>query len=297
MKTITIFTPTYNRAYALPILYKSLCRQTNKDFLWLIVDDGSTDNTKDIVEEWQSEGELMIDYYKQQNGGKMRAHNRGVLNCKTALFVCVDSDDFLSDDAIETIIKTWKRQNDISGICGIVGKKGMKKIDNQYVSKDFPKEGLSTQHQLYASGFQGETTLIFVTEILKNYLFPEIEGEKFITESYIYDQIDQEYKYVVLNKDLTFCEYLEDGYSKNYLKLYMNNPKGYSMYYNQKNSLFKYGFARRMKYLIYYISYAKFGKLTNIYRDSSIKGIPYFCAYLVSLFYIKKTLRRYNSLK
>ena len=297
MKKITVFTPTFNRAYILPTLYKSLLRQTNKDFVWLIVDDGSADETEDVINQWKSENNIEIEYYKQPNGGKMRAHNRGVLNSRTELFVCVDSDDFLSEDAIDVIIKMWDNQHSKRGICGIIGKKGMKNTDNQYVSVDFPLVGLATQHQLYSSGFRGETTLIFVTEIIKKYLFPEIEGEKFITESYIYDQIDQKYKYVLLNENLTLCEYLEDGYSKNYLSLYMNNPKGYSMYYNQKNKLFKYPFSTRMKYLVYYISYAKFGKLRNIYRDSSIKGLTYLIAYMVSLAYMKKTRMRFKNLR
>ena len=213
------------------------------------------------------------------------------------LFVCVDCDDYLVDDAIDLIIKEWNKVRDKDGICGIVGKKGMKRPDNRYDSADFPISGLSTQFELYSHGFVGETTLVFVTNVIKQYPFPEIQGEKFVTESYIYDQIDQKYKYIILNKNLTLCEYLDDGYSKNYQKLYMNNPIGYSMYYNQKNCLFKFAFVKRMKYLVYYISYAKFGKLTNIYKDSSVKGLPYFFAYIVSYIYMKKTRRRFDKLK
>ena len=107
MKTVTVFTPTYNRAYTLPKLYNSLCRQTSVDFMWLVVDDGSTDNTEELIKGWQEENKVLIEYHKQSNGGKMRAHNLGVKLCNSELFFCVDSDDYISDVAIEHIIDYW----------------------------------------------------------------------------------------------------------------------------------------------------------------------------------------------
>ena len=105
---ITVFTPTYNRAYILKNLYESLMRQTVQKFEWLIVDDGSTDETADLVATWQKENKISIRYLKQRNGGKQRAHNKGVEECKTELFVCVDSDDYIAECSIESILKTWK---------------------------------------------------------------------------------------------------------------------------------------------------------------------------------------------
>ena len=118
---ITVFTPTYNRAYILPRLYKSLLRQTNKQFEWIIVDDGSTDNTEEKVNNWIKENKIKIKYYKQENQGKMIAHNKGVEKSEGELFVCVDSDDYLTDNAIEIITKKWLKVRKINDCIGIGG--------------------------------------------------------------------------------------------------------------------------------------------------------------------------------
>ena len=138
MKKLTIFTPTYNRANKLFRLYCSLCAQRDKDFEWLIVDDGSMDNTEDIVREWISENIITIYYYKQQNEGKMRAHNYGVSLTNTSYFVCVDSDDYLIDSAVEIICKSM---NDIpSGISigGIIFLKTLQGQDIQQAQVPVP---------------------------------------------------------------------------------------------------------------------------------------------------------------
>jgi len=110
-KRITVFTPTYNRAYILNRLYESLKKQSSKSFLWLIIDDGSTDNTEELVNAWIRENIIEIRYYKQENGGKQRAHNKAVELCDTELFICVDSDDYLTENAIEGVFLTQKTIN------------------------------------------------------------------------------------------------------------------------------------------------------------------------------------------
>ena len=102
---LTIFTPTYNRAYTLKKLYASLIEQINQNFEWLIVDDGSTDNTEEVVKQWVDEKKITIRYFKQRNGGKQRAHNKGVEICNTELFICVDSDDYIVKDSVDKILK------------------------------------------------------------------------------------------------------------------------------------------------------------------------------------------------
>ena len=231
MKLLTVFTPTYNRAYILPQLYESLKRQTNKNFCWLIVDDGSSDNTSDLVEGWKSEGLIDIEYIYQQNGGKMRAHNTGVKNCKTELFVCVDSDDYLADNAVELILSHSGECINNQHISGIVAYRA-NQTDKKLLSTFNLNAKESTLTGLYDKGFKGETSLVFKTDVLKNYLFPEIEGEKFITEHFVYFQIDQKYKMLILPQPLIVGEYLTDGYTKSLLKLKKNNPKGYIMYYD-----------------------------------------------------------------
>lgn len=223
---LTIFTPTYNRAYILPRLYKSLCSQENRNFIWLIVDDGSTDNTHELIDKWIQEKIISIEYIKQENQGKHIAHNTGVDNCKTELFLCVDSDDYLLENAVQdVIISKNKIIND--KICGIVTIKVA--VNKQLMKAQLPSfieySSLCDLYEKYK--FKGETALTFKADILKQYKFPKIEGEKFIGEDYIYSQIDENYNLYVCQDKYYVYEYLRDGYSKNIFKLIINNPKGY----------------------------------------------------------------------
>ena len=232
MKRLTIFTPTYNRAYVLPKLYNSLCEQTCQDFEWLIVDDGSTDHTKELVDNWKQECIVNIQYIFQDNSGKMMAHNKAVQASKTELFMCVDSDDYLcSAQVIGDVISFWdnysKNLND--DICAIIA---FKEIGNKRMA--FP-EGMNVAHlsELNNKGFKGEAALVFRREVLKQYLFPYFIGEKFVTDVYIYDQMDQIYKFLLYPYYVQHCDYHEDGYSHNYMKLLFNNPQGFRAYHNQ----------------------------------------------------------------
>lgn len=287
MHQLTIFTPTYNRAYLLPKLYDSLCRQTSKDFVWSIVDDGSTDNTEEIVKQWQEQRKIDIIYHKQANGGKMRAHNYGVRLSDTELFLCIDSDDYLTDDAVEMVIARWNFTEKAETTCGIIAYRTIVKDGESRVLAPFPFLTDSNLTELYANGFKGDTTLIFKTDVIKQYPFPEIQGEKFITEAYIYDQIDQKYKYLLLSEGLTVCEYMEDGYTRNPTPLYENNPIGWTMYFNQKSQLCKSGLINRLKDTANYIAFGRYGKVKGLYANSTLKGLPYLLAYLLNYRYYR----------
>lgn len=226
-KILTIFTPTYNRAYILPKLYESLVSQTCGDFKWLLVDDGSTDETEELVAKWISDSLLEIKYVKQENGGKQRAHNRAVSLCDTELFLCVDSDDYLIDTAVESFIEAWNPIREDYSVSGIIALKGYDFMTP--IGTGLPKgvvfSPLSHLYQKY--GYKGETALLYRSSILKNYSYDVAAGEKFITESYIYMQIDQKYRMYILNKILNICGYQEDGYTKNIYKVIYNNPISY----------------------------------------------------------------------
>lgn len=230
---LTVFTPTYNRAYTLHKCYESLKKQTCKQFIWLIVDDGSTDNTKELVEEWIDEGQVTIQYYQKSNGGKSSAHNMGVELTNTELFVCVDSDDYLINYAVEKVVEYWNKNKD-NNAAGIVALKGHEK--GKPIRTHIPKGVMrSTLYELYNKhNFKGDTMLIYRAQILKKHLFPNIKGEKFVPEAYVYDQIDSSYDLLLLNEVLYICEYLEDGYTHNFKKIIIQNPKGYAMYYAQR---------------------------------------------------------------
>lgn len=233
---ITVFTPTYNRCDTLKRLYKSLLNQTCKDFCWLIVDDGSADDTKKLVSNWIDENKISIRYYRQENQGKPTAHNKGVELTETELFTCVDSDDYLVSNAIEKISETWikTQKEDIVGILAFKGYSETKAITN--IKNNINKGNLRF---LYDNGLSGDTMLVFKTDIIKKYSFPKFENEKFIPEAYLYDLIYQEGSLYILKEILYICEYLPGGYTANMAKLLYNNPQGYFCYINQRLKLDK----------------------------------------------------------
>ena len=235
MKKITVFTPTYNRAYILESLYVSLKKQTNQSFVWLIVDDGSTDNTEEIVRSWRDDGLIELQYYKQVNAGKMAAHNKGAELCNTEYFLCVDSDDYLVDNAVEAILG-FIDSIESEEFAGLIAYKGTSSY--KPIGTEFPR-GVksSTLSGLYEAGFKGDTTLVFKTEVIKKYPFPILPNEKFITEAYIYNQIDLKFKYQLIPQVLTICEYLSDGLTKNEMKLIFNNPGGWALHCCQNGNL------------------------------------------------------------
>ena len=280
-KLLTIFTPTFNRKHYLPQLYESLKKQMDKDcFEWLIVDDGSTDGTNELVDTWINEKHLEIRYLYQENRGKMVAHNTGVLNCSTKYFLCVDSDDFLVDNAISSVKDLLQNVSINSNLAGLIAYKCDK--NGKLICGEFNQDS-STLNDLYRNGFWGDTTLIYKTSALKNHLFPEIESEKFITEDYVYSQIDEEYEMFLFPKPLIICEYLNDGYTKSAIKLLFNNPKGMSLYYNLKIKLSK-SLKEKMMFTIRYIAINKIGKADRAYRQCNAKLLyvllyPFGCLY------------------
>lgn len=262
---LTIFTPTYNRKELLRRVYKSLVNQTCHEFIWLIVDDGSSDGTKEEVDSFISENRLNIKYYYRENGGKMRAHNTGSSLCETELFVCLDSDDILAEDSVETIIEIWKNveaENKKDDYAGIVAYKG--EISNgkvrEFGGNLFPvlaiKGVKTTLSGLYRKGFKGETTLVYRTKLLQKYPFPEIDGEKYVPEDYIYDKIDRERPLIILPKVLTICELVEGGYTDQAVKLRKNNPTGWFLYYEQRMQNEPWS-VLKIKYISHYIRFCQ----------------------------------------
>ena len=230
---ITIFTPTFNRAYALPKLYKSLCSQTSNQFEWIVVDDGSTDNTKELVDSWVEDGKISIRYIYQKNAGKPAAHNRGVMEAKGELFVCVDSDDFLVPEAVQTIEKCLD-QIQSENMVGILAYRMHSDNTPITIIKDKSITASTLSDAYKKHGLSGDTMLVFKTKIVKKFKFPIIEGEKFIPEGYLYNKIDKFGVLFILRKPLYVCEYLEDGYTRNVSKLIFNNYKSYIIHLNAR---------------------------------------------------------------
>ena len=232
----TIFTPTFNRKELLEKLYKSLQKQSFKDFEWLIVDDGSADRTKEKVEEFLSEKKLDIKYYFKENGGKQRAYNFATDKANGELFICLDSDDEYVENGLETILKYWKKYEKNNNIAGM----GYLSTypNREVIGSSFPeKEMISTQFDIYNKyGVKGDKGLMFRTEIIKKYKFPVFDDEKFITEAVVYNRIYEKYKMVYVNEKIEIKEYQEDGLTAKYNNLLLRNPKGQALYHNEINS-------------------------------------------------------------
>lgn len=227
MLRITVFTPTYNRAYTLPRLYESLKAQTFHDFEWVIVDDGSADNTAEIVRGFIQERPFFeIKYRKTENGGKHRAINRGMDMVSGEMTYFVDSDDYLPVAALALIDDVEKSISDdvkknFAGVCGL-------KCYNhgEVVGKTFDGEYMDiTTLERNRYHIFGDRAEVFYTSVLKGYPFPEIDGEKFVTESLVWDRMAFDgYKLRFFNENVYQCEYLDDGLTSQGLKLYASNP-------------------------------------------------------------------------
>lgn len=228
---LTIFTPTYNRAATLPRLYESLLSQSVTDFEWLIVDDGSTDETKELVTGFTGEGRFPVRYHCKENGGKHTAYNLGLELARGAYFFCVDSDDLLAPEAVAHIQQTLPRLDENQGIVGY-----KQDLTGKRLSDEFPGDlekchfhRLSTEH-----GCGGEFSLVFPTALAKEFPFPVFEGERFVTESVVYDRISPRCPMLLLPAVLTLCEYQQEGYSSDANGVMARNPAGYCLYFMQR---------------------------------------------------------------
>ncbi|ROI12409.1 glycosyltransferase family A protein [Epilithonimonas hominis] len=223
-KLFTVFTPTYNRAHTLPRLYNSLKNQSNKNFIWLIVDDGSNDETKTLVEGFVNEKIIEIRYIFQTNKGKHVAINNGLKNTHTDYFCVIDSDDYLAENAIQEMQYLSEKiidNNQIAGFTFIRFSEALKYDKNKYGKKEW----LSSGRIQYEWEFPGEMTFCLKTKIHQQFYFPEFEGEKFCPESLIIRRIERRYDILATDNVLSFGDYLDDGLTKNYYQLLLKNPK------------------------------------------------------------------------
>jgi len=230
MTALTVFTPAYNRAHTLVRTYGSLLRQDCKDFVWLIVDDGSTDNTTELVKSWQMQDNgFDIRYIYKPNGGMHTAHNTAYENIDTELNVCIDSDDCLAEGAVKKILTKWKEVKD-KNYAGLIGLDA--DLNGNVIGRGFP-EGLTetTLTGYYASGGSGDKKLVYRTDVIKRYPpYPVFKGEKYVALAYKYRLIDQDYKLAVLDEVLCNVEYQPDGSSGTMWKQYLRNPKGFAFW-------------------------------------------------------------------
>lgn len=270
---LTVFTPAYNRADLLTRCYESMCKQTNKNFIWMIVDDGSTDNTREISESWvKNTKDFQVIYIYKENGGLHTAYNTAIANIDTELCVCIDSDDFMPDNAVELILDFWEK-NGSDEYAGIVGLDF--DMDGNVIGDMLPDIKSVNLIGLFTGKYNivnGDRTNVVRTELYKKYAPMKVfKGEKNFNPHYMHLQISQEYDFLVLNENLRFVDYQETGMSNSMLKQYKSSPNSFAeirkLYLSFKDTSLKF----KIKHSIHLASSCILAKKTM----SSVKDNPY----------------------
>ena len=275
MATLTVFTPAYNRAHTIGRTYESLCRQTCKDFCWLVVDDGSSDNTRQLVEGWLAEGKIPIRYIYQENQGMHGAHNTAYRNIDTPLNTCIDSDDFMPDDAVEKILDCWNRRGS-DKYAGLIGLDATQ--DGKIIGTGFP-EGMDTTtlQGFYSAGGRGDKKMVYRTEVINRYPeYPLFEGERYVGLAYKYMLIDQDYELITLNEPLVIVEYQADGSSFNMFKQYWRNPRGFAFFRKAEMKTTK-SLKRKLQVCTHYVSSSIISRNWHFIQESPEKLLTTLC--------------------
>jgi len=249
---ITVFSPTYNRAHLMPRLYDSLCKQTYLDFEWVIVDDGSKDNTEEVTERFIKEKKIRIRYFKQENGGKHRAINRGVKEAKGELFLILDSDDTLLPNSLEMINKYYQQIKDddsYAGVCGYMAHHDGTIIGNGNNDAILNTTSIDLR---YKYNVKGDMCEVFKTSVMRLFPFPEIEKERFCPEILIWNRIATKYKIRVFHEVIYFRDYLEGGLTDKIIKIRMNSPIASMMTYAEMTKYKNVPFLEKCKSAINY---------------------------------------------
>ncbi len=292
MKTLTVITTTYNRAYCLHQVYESLLRQTSNDFLWLIIDDGSSDNTKDLVDSWIKENKIEIEYIYKPNGGMHTARNLAYENVHTEINVIIDSDDWMTDEAVEKITSFWK-ENKSDKYYGIISNNITPK--NEIIGSPLPKISHSTTLDIFGKyKVKGDKKLILKSSLSKLYPYPEFEGEKFYPASYKFKLLDQNYQLLILNEATCVVDYNEDSMTYAKFAQYKSCAKGFAHFRNEMMRISK---SKKfiIKNMIHYIAESKFAKEKHYIKKCSKKFyaiilLPFGLMYYL---YIKNTKKKY----
>jgi glycosyltransferase involved in cell wall biosynthesis len=264
---LTIFTPAFNRAHLLPRLYESLCNQTCQDFDWLVVDDGSSDDTKAIVSGWITENKIPITYIYQQNQGMHGAHNTAYRNIKATLNTCIDSDDYMPLNGVALILSKWKTidQKRYAGIIGLDALESGAILGSKFTTE------FTTLEDFYINGGTGDKKLVYRTDVITKYPeYPIFEGERYVGLGTKYLFVDKDYEMVTLNEVLVIVDYQPTGSSNTMFYQYMKYPKGFI--YNRITTM-RYSKSTKRKFIeaIHYISSCIILKRSNFLRDSPEK--------------------------
>lgn len=293
---ISVLTPTYNRANLIEQLYKSLVKNSNYeiDIEWLIMDDGSIDETKEKVEKFIKESIIEIKYFYQENQGKMVAINNLVGQATGELTIECDSDDYFTDDAFKIIKKEYEQnKNEDKQLYGLCFLKYDTNGNN--IGKDFQKEKTTMFDLYFKEGENGEKALVFYSDIRKEFKHELEHGEKFITEARMYHKMDENYKILCINKPIMICEYQDDGYTNNIMEQFKKYPFGYYMYFKEilQKDFKNVKFSKRLYAIKHFIFFATLIKDKKIFKN--VNGI--FNKFILTLLYVPGIIKTKMRLK
>lgn len=285
MVSLTVFTPAYNRAHTIWRTYESLCRQLSKEFEWLVIDDGSTDGTRELVSSWISgqpeptedfegfcDAGFKIRYIWKENGGLHTGYNTAYANIDTELCVCIDSDDWMPDDAVEKIIHCWNERggNQSAGIMGLDFD-----TDGNPLGGFFP-EGLTETYflDMYIKNIhRADTKEVMRTDLMKK-VAPQVgfDGEKNFNPVYMLLQVCDDYPLLVLNENLCIVEYQQDdSMSRGIYRQYVNSPRSFAKLRLLEMQLKRNTFKNRFRSAIHYVSSCIIAKDKQWLKNTSNK--------------------------
>jgi len=265
---ISILTATYNRANLLSKLYESIINNSiaNIEAEWLIMDDGSTDGTKQVIEEFIKENKLEIKYFFQENQGKMQAINNLIENAQGDLIIECDSDDYFTNNAFKSINNALEKNEnrDFYALCFLKYDQTGKNMGN-----NFKKEKTKMFDLYFKEGEDGEKALVFNSKIRKQYKYELENGERFITEARMFHKMDEEYDIICVNEPIMICEYQTEGYTKNIIKQFKENPYGYFKYFKEilQQNMNGVPFGKRLYAIKHYILFATLTNKKIVIKD------------------------------
>ncbi len=287
-KKVSIITPTYNRGNLLKNVYESLKKQSNRNFEWIIIDDGSTDDTESVVKKiLDAHDDFDIFYEKKENGGKHTALNEAHKYIQGEYVLILDSDDTLIANAVEQILANWEKYKSDSDIGVITFLRG-KSIENPICYVKNEKIPLDLLKHKRVCVYGNDCCEVIRSDLFKKYPFPVFEGEKFMSEGVLWHRVGLTHKCIYINRVIYICEYLEGGLTKSGKKLRINNPLG-GMLNSVLNMDKKNYFILRIKNAMLYDCYgffAKFSPLRILTNEKEYRVLKAIC--LVPGFFIYK---------
>lgn len=273
MPLLTIFTPSYNRADTLPRLYESLRRQGNKDFCWLIIDDGSSDGTGALVKGWQeAERDFSITYVYKENGGLHTGYNAAIERLETPLAMCIDSDDYIPDGTVETIADFWAKEGShrVAGIIGLDADP-----EGNIIGDCLPEQKTINSIDLLVGKYpikNGDRKIVMRSDLYKKVApMGSFPGEKNFNPHYMHLQIAKEYDLLVLNKVLCTVEYQSDGMTNGIFRQYVNSPRSFAETRRLYLSFPDTPLSFRFRQCVHYVSSSIMAKDTHFIKNSPAK--------------------------